>query len=812
MTLLDDIEASLDETVTGDNDDGAAPGQIEGGGTTGDAGDDGAAEPRIAWADVARPLLASGAAAAGSALVVGGIFGSWTARVVGLLAVLTGTGWVFLARRARTPAFTQILLLPALVGVSFFTLIGTSGGGPNELPRLMGAAIRSGRLFRPPVPFDPGWRPLLVLLLGLLAFGAGSLAIGGRPKLGVGITVPLTVLALISQPDNSAFLGGVFAFLPLIIALAILFGDDGARANELSREFEAKRALRGIVAAFVLVAALFGLNRADFLFPKPAYNPNDKPQKPRAVPLSASRDRVLFEVTTTSDITGPWRLGALDVYKDNAFQSVSSTSRLEPLPPDGALSPLRAGETQQEVTIAVDDLGDTPAMPVLAGATRVAFTKSINAHRDPRYDTLRVPTGRVPAGTKYTLSLPRYATSEQLAGAAPGSKAKFADQLAAPTPPPNVQDLLNAAPPSPWKKLDSLRQALLNRVVASGPGTPTDITADRVNRIMAPIRPEDAGKPGKGNEASPFEIVATEALLARWSGVPSRVGFGFDGLNVEGSTFTVRPRNASQWLEVNFDGYGWLPLIGTPNQAKTSLNDQNQKFTPTVRPSDAVAVQVYVLYRRTNIKLLFQRIRDYIYLYGPLVLAALLVYLVYPGIAKLVRARRRRAWAAVRGPLAEIMVEYAEMRDLAIDLNVGDDYDSPLEYCAKVASDEEHEELAWLVTQSLYDELGHELTADDVRTGTELAMSVRRRLNKAQPFQSQALAFISRASIEVPYTDELPNIKVIRVGPIVARGVRTVTAPVAKVARRTTAAVVSAVTWPRRLILKWISPAEGGQT
>ena len=39
----------------------------------------------------------------------------------------------------------------------------------------------------------------------------------------------------------------------------------------------------------------------------------------------------------------------------------------------------------------------------------------------------------------------------------------------------------------------------------------------------------------EGATATPYEIVAAEALLARWAGVPARIGFGFDGLNAEDS-------------------------------------------------------------------------------------------------------------------------------------------------------------------------------------------------------------------------------------------------------------------------------------
>ena len=43
-------------------------------------------------------------------------------------------------------------------------------------------------------------------------------------------------------------------------------------------------------------------------------------------------------------------------------------------------------------------------------------------------------------------------------------------------------------------------------------------------------------------------------MLARWAGIPARIGFGFDGVNDENGVLTVRPGNAAQWLEVYFEG------------------------------------------------------------------------------------------------------------------------------------------------------------------------------------------------------------------------------------------------------------------
>src|ERR1044072_5652366 len=87
-------------------------------------------------------------------------------------------------------------------------------------------------------------------------------------------------------------------------------------------------------------------------------------------------------------------------------------------------------------------------------------------------------------------------------------------------------------------------------------------------------------------EGTPYEIVAAQAMLARWAGVPSRIGYGFDGGEVSGGDATgnraaraegppnkleVRPKNGASFPEVFFPKYGWLPVIGTPTKAKPTV-------------------------------------------------------------------------------------------------------------------------------------------------------------------------------------------------------------------------------------------------
>jgi hypothetical protein len=272
---------------------------------------------------------------------------------------------------------------------------------------------------------------------------------------------------------------------------------------------------------------------------------------------------------------------------------------------------------------------------------------------------------------------------------------------------------------------------------------------------------------GKGT-ATPFEIVAAEALLARWAGVPSRVAFGFDGVNTEDvagvPTSTVRPRNAAQWLEAWFEGYGWVPLVGAPEKAEASLDtDPNARFDPGIVPSDDVAVEVYLPFELEDLTQLYQRIREWVVQALPLVILLASLWVGWPFGAKAIRRARRRRWAAAHDARTQVAVEYAELRDLAIDLGVGDIYDTPLEYLSKVRDDREHAELAWLASRALYGDLRTTLRDADVLAAEELSTSVRRRMAEAQPLQVRLFAYVSRASLDQPYTSEIPNIARLRV-------------------------------------------------
>jgi hypothetical protein len=346
------------------------------------------------------------------------------------------------------------------------------------------------------------------------------------------------------------------------------------------------------------------------------------------------------------------------------------------------------------------------------------------------------------------MTLPSYPSISALRAAPALTASLPRDVSAIPNPPPAVEALLAQAPSDPWDRMDFLLKKLSAVEVAVGAGTPVDVPPSTVERILV------------GNhEGSPYELVAAQAMLTRWAGVPSRIGFGFDGDQKEGNVFTVRPKNSAQWLEVYFQGAGWIPIVTAPPRAKEALNnDKNQKFNPTIQTGSDVAAELYIPVKVTNLRLLYQQVRDVLLTLLPFAFLLLGAYLATPWAKKTWRRSKRRRWAAERGPDAMIAVEYAEYRDFATDLGLGNPYDTPLEFLDAVVEDEEHEELAWLVSKALYGELKGRVTEQDVIAARELAMSLSRRLAKAQPFQTRVLALLTRTSLREPYSAELPNV------------------------------------------------------
>ncbi len=403
------------------------------------------------------------------------------------------------------------------------------------------------------------------------------------------------------------------------------------------------------------------------------------------------------------------------------------------------------------VTVRIADVhGHT--IPVVPNLTYVKDTRDMLLY-DPRAQGIRIADRPAYSGMTYSLVGSGIPTGKQLTAVGDPGK-DLRPFLEAPDPPNAVLALLSRYAEAASKqglqvnsfdRLEFLRTALYSHVVAAGAGKPVDMPPSRVVDIL------------NGGEASPYEITAAEALLARWSGVPARIAYGYwNGDKQADGSYQVHPRDAATYLEAYFKGYGWVPFLGEPAKAKASTSDQEKKQVAALRAN--LSLITYVIVRDNSPLALYEYVRWYLVRVAPVALALAALYFTFPGFMKLLRTRRRRQWARQTGLGARIAVTYAEFRDAARDLAIGEPAATPVEFLDHLVPDSTHTELAWLVTRALWGDLRRDLTEDDTRDAELMARSVRRRMRAAQSELKQLLAFCSRNSLREPYSLAMPNL------------------------------------------------------
>lgn len=804
MTIADDLEIeALDDLEARLAAAEEAADAVDEAGPSDELGDDAHAvddEPVVRPTPLAIASALSGLA---PAFLVARLFRGGIAPYVSTgLGVLVGVGLTWLSYKAKRVSLLQCLIVPVATLVGAILVAPAAKGGSANIPSLVVEALKGGGLRQAPIAFDPGWRLLCVVVLAVTVGAAMSVAATvGKPQLVAVVPLPLTAGAAFIQPQGAEVVSSVVAIVFVIGGLMVGYGSSLGGEDGVGRRFEARRLVRGGALMAAVLVAIVALAQTDVLFPatnRDQVIPAQKPPAPRP-----QADRVLF--TAQTDRPGPWRVGVLDVYEDNGFL-------LPPVDPKLIRVVPKTGDVEavKRPTYSVSFvLKDLPGhlIPTPAGAAAVTGVRN-QLEFDPRTQVLKVRNTRIPAGMTYTIKAADLPDAKELAAAAP-PRALIASQFAAaPAAPTGVRQLLASLPQgiSGFDRLQAVRQALYTKVVAAGSGKPVDVAPGRVDQML------------NGGEASPYEITAAEVLLTRWAGIPARIGFGFYGGDKVGGVTTFRPRDGAAWLEAYFEGYGWVPIVGTPPRAKASLSPTQKKNDPRVVATDELAITVYVPVRRHEPGMLFKLVRYWVGVGLALALAVLLVGVSYPAVLKAVRSRRRVVWALARSPAARVAVAYAEMRDRASDLNIGHPRQTPLEFVDAVDDDDEHTELAWLVTRVLWADLARDLRIEDVEAAEEMARSVKRRLAGEQSGVNRLLGLVARTSLRDPYDDAVPNTwpqragsgRVGRVGRVRLgrRGRRVAAAAAAAAASITAGSCVSAhasvpataMTYPSRLV------------
>ncbi|MEY2461572.1 MAG: hypothetical protein QOG30_3402, partial [Acidimicrobiaceae bacterium] len=693
----------------------------------------------------------------GAAVMVGGVFNGVGGRIYAGVAGALGIGVALLLRRSRRPLLTNGLIVVLLFAIGVLMVIPSGPDRIGQLNSLVSSAASSGDVLRPPVDLTPGWQAIIGWLVGIIGFTTAWVAIVlKKPTLALLVPLPLTAFAGISVPSYAQTASGIAVLVLFAIGLGLLSSVrqlDGAERPPLG--YELRKLAKAVPLIAVITVALALLSQTSFLFPHPKIDPKTEPQRPKTVPIDQVQDRVLFEVSSPDangqlQISGPWRLGVLDVYDGRDWRLPAfNDTRLVDIPKSGVIDSELYPKRGVAVQFRIAGLGGA-ALPGLPNTVAV-IANGPTLSDDPRTGTVRVANGQAAAGFRYTaaaVSLPTEADLRTVTAPIPNDIQAF---LAMPAPPPAVQALIQDAranATNDWDRFNFLRKWVLENVTAAGPGVPVSITPDRAQDIISNTK-----------EASPFEIVALQAMLARWAGVPARIGYGFDGGDVVNGALQVHPKNGASFVEVYFPGYKWLPVIGAPKNAKATAGNVSQQQTdPGVRPSDDIAVNLQI---PTLIPPPSTFAANAARVLLAILIAALVIgatYVATPAVRKGLARARRRALARRRGPRARVALAYAEWRDLATDFGYTRPSDTPLMFLDRFAPDDEHAQLAWLTTRGMWGDLRGSLTDDHATAAEELSRALRRRLSSAQPGTMRFVAAVSRASLRAPFAPEtLPS-------------------------------------------------------
>lgn len=641
-------------------------------------------------------------------------FGQYNFLVASLGGLAVGVGVALLTTWLRLP-----VLLAVLAGILAYFLLGTPIVMPDQgiavvLPSLTSlAGLALGAVFgwrdiltlQTPVqapyyiavlPYFASW--LVGMVGGLLALRWTSRAPGSRRSavllIGPLLLFLVGILLGTREPYLAAIRGTAFA----VVALIWLGWRRGAR-ERVAVEGSSGHLRRRLVGVAVVVAGavVLGLAGGAALFPprdaryvlreevQPPFDPREF-----ASPLSGFRyytktvaDDDLLEVSGLAP-GGLIRLAVMDSYDGVIWRVSSSTAGAE-----GSGAFRLAGETLPEpdalrsgtagvLDVTIDGYDDV-WMPTAGYATGVRWEDEASSSLADtfRYNAVTgtaVMTGGLQQGYHYALDVeyPDTVDDDELAGVATANL-----QLPAAD---GVPDIVGATAlelagdaRDPIDQLRAIEVALttdgyLSHGLASD-GIPSRAGhgADRMAELFE--RPEMVGD--EEQYASAF------ALMARSLGYPSRVVMGFAPQVAGGeSTATVVGSDVTAWVEVPFEGVGWVPFFPTPDQTDVPQDQvpkpQNEP-QPQVRQPPRTETDQEDLLTPVSIQDSDERDDDGFVLPGwavalglSILIPAAIVFvpLLIVAAVKSARARRRRLGAgdrAAAGAWEELLDRLAEL-------------------------------------------------------------------------------------------------------------------------------------------------------
>jgi hypothetical protein len=161
------------------------------------------------------------------------------------------------------------------------------------------------------------------------------------------------------------------------------------------------------------------------------------------------------------------------------------------------------------------------------------------------------------------------------------------------------------------------------------------------------------------------QFASAMAVLCRLNGVPSRVvtGFAPGSFSLVDNAYIYKASDAHAWVEVYFDGYGWIPF--DPSPTSRDLFNKNDLMRLLTGTTDFLS-QLFVLDPAATQKLILEslaRMWKSIISYGPSAVLFIAMSLLLIGIGIYVARMPRRHHGPPLAPENGVVSAYLSLRD-----------------------------------------------------------------------------------------------------------------------------------------------------
>ncbi len=551
-------------------------------------------------------LAAVAGLAVATALAFGRVFTGRLPTLQLVAAALASVAIAALFERRGLLLATLASLVGLALAITWLVLPQTAWYGLPSIRtlRAIGRSLefvgQQARLQVAPTPPLPPLMLAAVTAVWTAAFSSHALAIrAGSPLLAV-----LPPIALVGFADTVLEDGArpVYAVMLLAAALAVVFADglrrvrqwgpvwSGSRTRRLGASVKGSRSVALIViAAAVLVPWLLPGFRSSPLVDLSTSGDDGAGLDP-FISIHAQLDsgapvRDLFEVETPDPQY--WRLFTLDEFDGAEWRSSDpdgaeggqTISMPAVLPQVPGYAPPPDSQTQPfTFRILSDDFDSPHALPMAQTPEQMAGDLG-----DVTWDPFRGQAfvdGGLDAGLEYTVRsrivVPTPQELEQVQNLTPLQYGRWTDLPGDDVLDPQIEQIAGEWTAGATTAYDKVF-AIQRHFHSGGFSYSTDVdVADDADALLTFLTQTKAG----------FcqQYATAMAVLVRELGIPARVAIGYQpGTKQDDGTYLVQSKNAHAWVEVFFEGYGWLQFEPTPGhgthpnaEAGTYLNPVTQ--------------------------------------------------------------------------------------------------------------------------------------------------------------------------------------------------------------------------------------------